>query len=685
MVMKHIVNIAQGSMPFVKIFLLYSLGIVVARYFHGFGGTLWAWLIVLGILFVFTLVSYVRERKKLFPIGFYLFLFSLGIYQQVKQDVSTAFDNEDIANSRQLAAIIADEPIVKERSIRFPVKLAAGIDSVHSVSGSGKVMVTLLKDSTLSHIPKYGDHLIFENKLQPVPPPYNPKEFNYKKYLANQGIHQQVFLRSSDFMIIDTASRSWFSTIISLREYFVEKFRTNIHDDTAFGIASALVFGYRSEMDQATLTAFTNTGTIHVLSVSGLHVTLVFGLLTFLLRPIDRLRYGRSLRFAIILVTIWGYVVLTGMAPPILRAGIMISFFVVSSWIGRQQNNINTLVASAFFILLFSPRMLWDIGFQLSYAAMLGIFLIYPLLQKFYVPNNKILKPIVEYSYVSIAAQLTTAPAALYYFGQFPNYFLFANLIIALPTTIIMYAGVGLMLVPFDMPSMWLGWVVEHAVLLMYRSLQFIDRLPYSTFQGIDFHGLQLLVFIVLVAGLFYTINFRSKKALFGTMILSLGLAISFYMQFYPYQIFQGSKVYNVRRELAVVTIDRGRVMLFSTLDSLWDPALVYAVHADLKHYTRIKDVHFVKIPPDSTVVLDVLGQKMTFCQTNDCPTSEHELLLLRNNSRQLPSDIGTATKLIIDGSNSWRNVQQLKEQLGKDSVHSYVLKDNFAYVWVRE
>lgn len=683
--MKSIVNIEHGTMPFVKITLAYGAGIVLSTYSHGFGLASWVWGILLGVCFVGTLVSHLKNRTTLFPVSVYLFLLTLGFYLQTQQDTAVSSEHAAIDNSQQLVAIVADEPIVKERSVRFPIELVTAVDSFGSVAINGKVIVTLLKDSTLTNVPKYGDRLVFENKLQRVPPPYNPKQFDYQQYLAKQGIRHQIFLRSSDFVIVDTASSSWFGTIIALRGYFVEKYRTHIHNDVAFGIASALVFGYRSEMDQATLTAFTNTGTIHVLSVSGLHVTLVFGLLTFLLRPVDRFRHGRSLRFATILFAIWGYVVLTGMAPPILRAGIMISFFVVSSWIGRRQSNINTLVASAFFILLFSPRMIWDIGFQLSYAAMLGIFMIYPLLQHFYLPQNKILKPIAEYSYVSIAAQLTTAPAALYYFGQFPNYFLIANLIIALPTTIIMYAGIGLMLVPFDIPSVWLGWIVEHSILLMYRSLQWIDRLPYSTFQGIDFHGIQLLVFIVLVAGVFYAFNFRSKKVFFGTLILSLGLAISFYGQSYRYQMFRGTKMYNVRRELAMAEIENGKVTLFSTLDSLWDPALVYAVHPNLKHYARIKDVHFVKIPSDSTVLLDISGRKMAFCQQGDCSGQDYELLLVRNNRFKLSGEINPKTKLIVDGSNSWRSVQQLKEQLGKDSVRCYVLKDNFAYVWTRE
>src|SRR5690606_15518078 len=149
------------------------------------------------------------------------------------------------------------------------------------------------------------------------------------------------------------------------------------------------------------------------------------------------------------------------MAPPILRAGIMISFFLLSLMVRRKQIPLNTLAASAFFILLFTPKALFDVGFQLSYMAMLGILLLYPLLTNLYLPVNKYLGWIVAYSYVSIAAQLFTLPFVLYYFGQFPNYFLVANLFISLPSTAVMYVGLALAVLPFDMLNILLGKILD--------------------------------------------------------------------------------------------------------------------------------------------------------------------------------------------------------------------------------
>lgn len=685
MVKDRIVNLQRGNLPFVRIASFYMMGVLLASVTTISDQQVTFMLFATGLAALGALTSYSLNQTGLFGWFFYSFLCLLGWYRQADIHQSRQIDRVALYNAQQLVAMVADEPIVKQRSIRFPAQLIVALDTVSSCAIVGKVMITLRRDSSLSSPPDYGDIIQFDNQIQDVPPAYNPNEFDYRGYLARRGIHQQAYLEPSAYTVVGREGHPVLSRIFAVRAYFVDKFRTYIRDEVAFAISSALVFGYRSEMDQATLSAFTNTGTIHVLSVSGLHVTLVFAMLTFLLKPMDRIRFGRDARFVLVLLAIWAYVVLTGLAPPILRAGIMITFFVMASWSGRRQSPINTLVASAFFVLLFDSTMLWDIGFQLSYAAMLGIFLIYPLLQRMYVPENRVGKLIVEYSYVSIAAQLTTAPAALHYFGQFPNYFLLANLLIALPTTILMYVGVALMLMPIDAVSQVLGVVIQHVVLLMYTCLQWIDRLPFSTFQGIDFTGWQLLLFVGVLVLLFIAFNYRAKRYLFVGMSALLILVGSVYTQYFSYQRFRGIKLYNVRRELAVAIIDRGAVTLFSTLDSLSHPNLLYAVHPDLRQYARMENVDFISFSSDSSVALAWGDRQLLICPDGRCTSDSTDVLVLRNNNwdqlRHLRSGIST----IVDGSNSWYFVQAVKDQLGNDSLHCHVAKDNFAYVWIQE
>lgn len=682
---KPVVHIEIGHVPFLKVLLVYSLGIVLGY------GLEWSPSLLLKIggvtvlLFLLTVLFFFFRRTKrlLFSVSFYLFLCLFGMW---KYGVFVPLSQADYVGNETLSQYVgkvSDEPIVRERSIRFPLQLEVGLDSMGGTRQVvGEVMVTLRWDSTAFHVPKYGDKIQFSNVLREVTPPYNPHEFDYRKYLQHKGVHHQMYLNGDDYVTVGH-ELDWLAYVLKARQYFVNKFRLYIEDDLAFGIASALVFGYRSEMDQETLSAFTNTGTIHVLSVSGMHVSLVFLLLTFLMKPLDRMRYGRSFRFGLVLVIIWLYVVLTGMAPPILRAGIMITFIIVGAWMGKQQVSLNSLLASAFFILVFAPQMLFDVGFQLSYLAMLGIFLIYPLLRDLYVPRNRLLRTIVEYSYISIAAQLLTAPLALYYFGQFPNYFLLANLVIALPATVVMYVGIALMLFPFGWLGQLLGMVEQWSVEVMFGALKAIDRLPYATFQGVTFEVWQVLLLCLFIGVLFYTFNVRSKRGLYLTSGLTLLCIASLYANFYSFHRYQGVTIYNIRQHLAIAEIDRGKVTVYSTLDSLSHSSMNYSVLPDLKRYCRPEAIAFVPLPDSVNFRLNLANRSLLVWNTGRMPDTEpNDLVLIRKNRWLREPFHPVGSLYMLDGSNSWRSVERNRALMESEDVDCYILKDNFAYVW---
>ena len=245
------------------------------------------------------------------------------------------------------------------------------------------------------------------------------------------------------------------------------------------------------------------------------------------------------------------------MSPPILRAGIMISFFVFSVVINRKQISLNTLAASALFILLFAPNYLFDVGFQLSYLAILGIILLYPILKDYYLTSNKWINYVLEYVYVSIAAQLFTLPLTLYYFGQFPNYFLLANLFIALPSTLIMYVGVGLALIPVEWTNQFFGVLVECLLQFMMNGLKWVEYLPFALIQGIEWQLVQLLLLLIAIIALVIGLNRKSAKPLL--LILASLCLISVHCGYISYQKskYNGLTFYNIRSDMAISRIDK--------------------------------------------------------------------------------------------------------------------------------
>src|SRR5690606_21264126 len=203
------------------------------------------------------------------------------------------------------------------------------------------------------------------------------------------------------------------------------------------------------------------------LSVSGMHVVIVFWLLAKLLWWMGGSKGLRAMKFIILLLAVWGYALLTGFSPPVLRASIMVGFVMAATIFGRQNRIYNSIAASAFFLLLYEPKFIADIGFQLSYLAVLGIIFLAPLWQSIFVSNHRLMKPIGSYVWMSMSAQAGAGPLATYYFHQFPIYFLVANLFIALPASGIMYLGFILLILPAGMLASWIGTLLEKGILLV--------------------------------------------------------------------------------------------------------------------------------------------------------------------------------------------------------------------------
>jgi len=444
---KDIVKLTFTKVPMLKPLVALIVGVILGHSYFIAGVNYFPHLIICSFLLLILsqFPLFVLYRKYIYTIVFYILLILAGVWLISRKTPTVNKKHFSNFNAIQVIGIVDDEPNFKEKTIRFPMRIIQVIDSNITYTVNGNVMITMLKDTINMANVMYGDILLFKNHIIETLPIVNPNEFDYKAYLANKEIWHQCFLTTADYKLLSTDGGYPILTFsLHLRKELIKKFRNYLQNDEAFQIAIALLFGYRYQIDANILDAFTSTGTIHILSVSGLHVSMVFALLTFVFVVFDRLKYGKIIRLVFIGIIIWGYVIFTGMSPPIVRAGIMISFYIIAILFRRQQIAINTLLASALFILLIAPTNLFDVGFQLSYSALLGILLLGPILRFLWLPRQKIWRYIIEYCYISIAAQLFTLPFVLYYFGKFPVYFLIANLFMVIPSTLIMYLGVTL-------------------------------------------------------------------------------------------------------------------------------------------------------------------------------------------------------------------------------------------------
>jgi len=282
---------------------------------------------------------------------------------------------------------------------------------------------------------------------------------------------------------------------------------------------------------------------------------------------------------------------------------------------------------------------------------------------------------------VSLSAQLTTTTLAMFYFHQFPTYFLISNLILTIPSTLILYFGTFLV-VPWTGFNEILGDIVKKLVLSTYDILNYIDSLPFSSIQGIPFSAALTILSYIIILLIFLSIRFQ-KKWLFMISLSLIMLTTSLVLHSRLInKSFKGLKVYNTKKELTFAIIDAGSVHLYSTYDSISHKALKFAVHPDLKRYTDLSKVGFTNLSGNNKNQSFAIQNDMSLYVMNGNNDSVHnsKILFLRNNT-DLPNEINS-TLTILDGSNSWKHIHQSVSVLESKNRAYYVLKDNFAYVW---
>ncbi len=675
--MENLKNSSFQHVPFLRITLFFGLGITTASIGEEGCELLPVIGVFLLLLSLFIWLLFYLGYQRVGTMLLYATLFIAGFYHYATHVKHPDFQ---IDRPQTFVARITEEPRVSPGAVRTSMRLMAWKKESEWLPTDMPIVASFWRKDSLATL-QLGDTIAFRGAIKMLEPPLNPEQFDYARYLKSKGIFYDVFAPLDAVKVLGSAEKGK-RVLHTMRMSLHRKFSTYIPDSEAQQIAAAIGFGYRANLSQDVLEAFANTGTIHVLSVSGFHVSLMFLLVTMLFKPMDRIPYGRSFRFVLVLLLIWLYAAICGFEPAVLRATVMFSIFLIGYWHTRTVLSLNTLFLSMFILLVIDPFMLFDVGFQLSYLAVLGILLFYPILQAMYLPKRRKLQHLVNLCYVSIAAQLTTTSLALFYFHQFPTYFLPANLLLTFPSTAILYLGFFLMLCPVDVLNSWVGYLLEKLILYSFQLLQWIDSLPFASLQGLPSSLWALLLSYGVLLLLILAIRRHAKAALMVAGIMFIGLLQALFWHRWQEQGFRGVKIYQMHKQIAIALIDRGAVTVISTLDSLNHAHLRYTVHPDLKRYAALELINFEHLVADSTDYF-ISWQDTLRIQVKNLPgstSSNADLTLVRKNAQIFPTDAHGF--VIFDASNSQTYLDQVQAELARGKLPYYILKDNFAYVW---
>lgn len=562
------------TVPFVRLLLPYAAGVVLSGQV-ALSLRLQAICLAMGCVIVFAFRFLPNTQKYTWRwvqgISLNLVFLSLGCLCMFFRNIAHRDDwvGNAPANT-QYICVSLEEPLT-EKSRSF--KAIANVESVYHdrywQKASGKLILYFRKDAADTSL-QYGSQLLIAKPLQLINSAGNPGGFDYKKYCAMQDIYHQLYLQRSEYTITGVLHKSALNSwLADARNNVLAIFRRWVPGGVEAGVAEALLIGYRNDLDKDLVRAYSNTGVVHIIAISGLHLGMIYGLMLLLLKPFQKYNWIRWVKPVAILLVLWGFSLLAGAAASILRSVVMFSFIVAGESFGRRTNVYNTLAASAFCLLVYDPYFFWDVGFQLSYTAVLSIMLFMKPVYRWFYFKNKLLNIVWELNSITIAAQVLTLPVILYYFHQFPNLFLFTNFI-AVPLSGFILYGELLLLIVCKVPLVndYTGRIVSFLVRQMNRLIERTGRLPFAVTDHISFDIAQA---VLLYFAICYTAWWMLRRKT-GGMIAGLSFAVLYTLYTDILWMMQSHQqkiiVYNIPKQTAVDWI-KGKTFFLVSESSL--------------------------------------------------------------------------------------------------------------------
>ena len=555
-----------NKVPFLRLFIPLALGIATAMKINSVWMFPFIFLLILFILTSIVLIftNTLLKRNKTWVAGLILsaFLFVSGYNIYISANSfrnDTTYYGNNLSDADLYRVRIIEPLTVKENSTKAIIKVDASNIKGKWHPTFGKGIIFFEKDSISNNL-NYGDELIINSKLNEVKAPQNPNEFNYKAFLANRYIYYQAYVKKNQFKRTEEGKGNLITAFASnLRKYFLMIFEDNNMTGREYAVISAILLGQTDHIDSELFKEYQGSGAVHVLVVAGLHVGIILLMLNFLLGFLDRFNNGKYIKTSIILIVIWFYALMTGLSPPVFRAAIMITFVSIGRNNRRSLNSINILLASAFFVLIFNPNLLADVGFQLSYMAVAGILLLQKPVASIWHPKQFLINKLWQVTALSIAAQLFTLPLTLLYFHQFPNLFLITNLVVFFFASAIILMGIVVLITSFiPVISIFLTKVLVWLIFGMNSSIHFIETFPNAVTRSIAFNSLNTILLYLLILFLLLFVFMKIKRMLFPAFIIIILMLLVSAFTDYQYLTQKKLFVYDINK-MTVINIINGK------------------------------------------------------------------------------------------------------------------------------
>ncbi len=523
--------------------------------------------------------------KWLFGVGVTVFMLSVGMFVESRQSVEKEPQWSEM--KCEYTAYLMEMPALRGTNVKVLAELLSGKDSVADNERTKGLVYLYFPRNVDTEILSAGDVVAFESTVSLPRHQGNPYEFDIENYYYIKGVTGTAFVPDGKWKLLPQKRNSLQIHALKLRAKAIALYERLGFEKESLALLSALTLGEKRDFPKDLKESYSAAGASHILALSGLHLGILYMLLAFVFPLRGQKILYRVLRELIIVATLWGFAFVAGLSPSVVRSATLFTLISLARLLASDISSVNSLSFAAIVMLLFSPHQLFDVSFQLSFAAVLSILLLAPPLQEL----AGVYKHGIVYGYLanllilSVVAQVGTLPFVWYHFGVFPLYFLLTNLfVIPLAFLVLMLVAVMWSLAPLPLLQQGVAWVLAKVIALMNLAVKGVAVLPGASFM-LPSIGVFSAICVAVLLVLLLVALFQKRWWLLALVSCSIVSLISVYL-LYTTPVNKGDYmiIYNNHKNpLLHIVYESGTNYLVSTVPQL-DAEYEYVSKPLLQH-----------------------------------------------------------------------------------------------------
>ena len=512
--------------------------------------------VFLSFSFLFLVFSFLKIHFffKIKDFVLSIFFLGLGAFAHELHNKEQVLPN--FPNSSEVVFTLDKKLNSNEKNKRYEVKILKVNDEINHLG----LVLSVPKEENELDFKHFYKAEIYLNKVKANAQDFG---FDYQKYLGRKQIYFQGYAPNS-FQVAEKENLTFSEKIKQKRLEILQNIDQAKLSEKSKEFTKGIILADRTEMDRETVEDFSKSGLVHILAISGSHMAIIFWLILLLLKPIFPANF-RNVPIVISLIFIWLFAIFIDFGSSVIRSCIMITAYYFYVLLQRKPDLLHAMAISGLAILIFDTNQLFDVGFQLSFIAVFGIFwLNEPILKYLPKPKNNVQNFLVNVVSISIAAQLATLPLVIYYFHQYSLISVIANLVvIPFSEVIIIFALLMTILLGFGFDISWLNALYDSGVQLVLKVIHFFASLDVFFFKNIPMHWSEV---IVLFSMIYFLRRFLTRHHL--KSLIKVGfLVILFLMLRIGFNYYENSKseilVHEFFKEKIISVKEKDKVVFF--------------------------------------------------------------------------------------------------------------------------